>query len=135
VALIVVVCVAAWGLVVFGGHGGSTSTTPRAGHWEGSSPTVAFDITADGQIANWHMTVPYGGSTCGISAGSVPVQSDHTIAWNLSSAQTPSIGELKGTFNGTTVSGTYLITMCSQSVSYVHGEDTDRSWSAEWKSS
>jgi hypothetical protein len=112
---------------------GTQPTKPKVGHWEGSDPTMSFDITDEGQMVNLQMTVPYGGRTCGIYIPSITVQTDYSITIDFTSTETLSIGYIIGVFHGTKASGKYLIKMCSQGVSFVPGEDEDRDWSAEWK--
>lgn len=114
--------------------GGNQPTQPKAGHWEGSDPTISFDITEDGQLTNLQMTVPYGGTTCKLYIPSITVQTDYSFTLDFTSAETLSMGYILGVFHGTKASGKYLIKMCAQSISFVPGEDKDRDWTAEWKS-
>lgn len=117
------------------GPSSANPTKPNVGHWEGSSPEVEFDVTPDGKIVNLYMSIPYGGTTCDISADSFAIQQDYTIDLDLTSTQTLSIGYVNGTFYDTKVTGKYLIEMCGQSISFVPGEDKDRDWTAIWKDS
>jgi len=110
-------------------------TIPKAGHWEGSNPVVSFDITSEGKIINLTISIPYGGSTCNISIAAVAIQPDYTMALDLTSTETLSIGYVNGIFHNVEMSGKYLIKMCGQSISFIPGEDKDRDWSATWKNS
>ena len=42
------------------------SNSPRAGHWEGT-PSVSFDVTADGRILNFKMVADFITSWCTIT--------------------------------------------------------------------
>ncbi len=132
--LIAVVCLAsAWRLGAFDAIGRGTPAAPQAGHWSGSNPALSFDIGADGQMSNVSLDIedlPY--AWCATQAAAISVGSDYTFSSVL--AQEPDNlltfrVELKGTFYGTTASGTYRTLTCGGAVA---GRGSEGRWSAQW---
>jgi hypothetical protein len=124
------------GLVVatllLAGCGGAQG--PKQGHWEGEQPFVSFDVAADGSIASFEMRAPFAASTCNITLDEVAVEGNEFLvdATTISESES-SVGvfTITGNFDGTTVSGTYLVSICGTMISL--GPEP-KPWSAEWKS-
>src|SRR5215208_1324606 len=57
----------------------AVASAPKPGHWEGSKPPVTFDVTSDGRIKNFEMTIPFALDKCIITIDGVPIESDGTF--------------------------------------------------------
>jgi len=108
---------------------------PKQGRWEGEQPSVSFDVTSDGDIANFVMHAPFAASTCDITIDEVTVDGNEFLvdATTISESES-SIGifTITGDFDGTSVSGTYQISVCGTMMSL---NPEANPWSAEWKGS
>jgi tetratricopeptide (TPR) repeat protein len=108
---------------------------PRTGHYEGMRPSVSFDITGDGNIANFALNAPFGASTCNIKIEKIEV-TDSKFVLDVTTADkeqaTIGIFTIKGQIEGTVVTGTHNISFCGRTVAF---NAVDQPWKAEWKSS
>lgn len=108
-----------------------TSAGPQAGHWEGSSPYIAFDITASGTLINFEAGFPFGGSNCHVTvAEEISLAEDGSLV--VQGLDVPWIGDFTGVFDtSTSITGTYWAGFCGNGMSFV---ETRYDWSAEWMS-
>jgi hypothetical protein len=131
--IFVFICVATITLLL-AACGSNGPALPKAGHWEGSNPPVSFDVSIDGYIKNFTMSVLYASDTIDIFFESTAAPADKSVEWDIRSLETLTSGSLNGDFYGTRVSGKYLITMAGQTISLNPRDTEERDWSAEWKS-
>lgn len=108
---------------------------PRSGHYEGTRPFVSFDITDEGNIANFALNAPFAASTCNIKIEKIEVV-DAKFVLNVTTADkeqaTIGIFTIKGQIEGTEASGTHNITFCGRTIAV---GPADQPWKAEWKGS
>jgi hypothetical protein len=131
---------------------------PKPGHWEGR-PSVSFEVTTDGNIRNFSIVVPFGQTTCTLTAEEeFSLGADNTIIFSklgpsldknllelMVALEIPTpvpiktdAGELiemqhiSGKFNSpTTITGTFEVLVCEGEFAFSSGQDDK--WSAEWK--
>jgi hypothetical protein len=102
---------------------------PQAGHWEGTEPSISFDVSSDNTIVNFSATVSFANSFCTIKIPTpAAINSNGTIKMNGDSFNGAVAGAFSGKFtSATTVSGTYWNTLCQGTVLL---DFTERPWSA-----
>jgi photosystem II stability/assembly factor-like uncharacterized protein len=147
---------------------GSASSTPpalvkaRTGHWEGT-PSVSFDVAANGDIQNFKMISFIGTGRCTVDIEEIPAQADGSFAYTALMKEddywpgadraslraknvwpTPVVTEkgpmveyirIGGTLNTpTALSGTFKILVCGNTqILPAEGKGIE-AWSAIWKS-
>lgn len=111
----------------------SKPTQPKAGHWEGSDPDISFDVTVDGNLVNFLMSVPYGASDCDIRIASITLPEQGSLVMDLTSTETLSAGYVTGEFSAEKIAGKYSIEMCNMNISLMPDASEEQDWTAEWK--
>lgn len=102
----------------------------KTGHWEGSNPFVAFDVTEEGKIANFVINAPFSSTTCRITIEQITFSDDEFLVdGKTMNQQTASIGvfTIQGKFSGASVTGTVKVEMCGRTISF---NPTDLPWRA-----
>jgi hypothetical protein len=93
----------------------SVTVLPPPDHYEGSSPSVSFDVTGQ-QVCNFDITVPFGSSSCRIRARSGVCFEivNNSFRIELRYEQLGITDWIDGTFNSnhTNASGNYNVAIC-----------------------
>ncbi len=108
-------------------HEGTFAAKP--GHWEGSNPTVSFDLSKSGAITNFAINVDVVSAVCKLTfQGQASVSANGTLVLGDPTNQT--VPEyLTGTFtSATSLHGNYDISQCGQWVFL----PKQGSWTATW---
>jgi len=131
---------------------------PKPGHWEGH-PSVSFEVTADGNVSNFSMVVPFGQqATCTLTVEEFSLGANDTITssklgppldenflglMSVLGIPTPApiktdageqieIQNISGKFtNSTAIAGTFKVLVCEGE--FAISSDENNEWSAEWK--
>lgn len=114
---------------------------PKVGHWHGSDPSVGFSVGADGNIHDFEMVAPFGGSlsTCTVRVKEIAIDRNGTFSLTI-----PLIENIENRITGeletaNSLTGTYLLKFCtgedgSVSITLTFGEqDPIENWTAEWR--
>ncbi len=113
----------------------SGRSQPKAGHWQGSNPSVSFEVTEDGQITNFVLSAPFVNSTCRLNIIKINVDGSEFLFDAKSGDQqtaTLYIFTLKGAFSSETISGTYEIKTCGRTIAL---QPQEMPWKAAWRDS
>jgi photosystem II stability/assembly factor-like uncharacterized protein len=140
----------------------SALTQAKAGHWEGT-PSVSFDVTANGDIRNFKMISSIGTGRCTVEVNEIPAQADGSFIYTTLIKEdnywpgadraslraknvwpTPVVTDdgpmveairIGGMLNTpTTLSGTFKILVCGNTqILPAEGKGVE-AWSATWKS-
>jgi Tfp pilus assembly protein PilF/photosystem II stability/assembly factor-like uncharacterized protein len=116
---------------------------PQTGHWEGNSNhggyqgTVAFDISADGQIHDFTLDLIFGtGNSCQVASYDVLLQPDGTFSFTFGTPGNMGGNLIQGEFESSTfVAGSFSkhIECISTTGEQINGElSQGASWSAQW---
>jgi sugar lactone lactonase YvrE len=98
------------------------SLGPEPGHYTGT-PSVSFDVTADVQVCNYDITVPFGIGSCRIRPASCAEITDNDFTF--SQAEIGAIYEITGTFDTQTHAlGGYRASMCGDTLILPPSEGT-----------
>ena len=106
---------------------------PAQGHWEGDSPSVSFDMMADGQIRNFQLVGSLPMGTCTITIDELKL--DPSFKFEFGKTDKSSNHVMGSLTNAKTFEGTYKIATCrgaGDQVSVVLNPE-DKNWKAEWK--
>ena len=115
---------------------------PKPGHWEGN-PSVSLDVTADGQVRNYKIIIPFGmpGQTCTLKEDKVVMGPHGEITIGepterIITGTFKSIVSVTGTFTSNmSIGGNYKIAICKSTGDRytVVTPPREGTWSAEWK--
>ncbi|HEX3049117.1 MAG TPA: WD40 repeat domain-containing protein, partial [Aggregatilineaceae bacterium] len=104
---------------------------PKAGRWEGDY--ISFTLNVDGEITQLDMSVPFGGSYCDASFdnpdGHVTASGSLRVSITATDGAQIFIGGFDGRFDSSeSISGTYSVSFCGNTMSF----GGDSSWSSTW---
>ena len=130
VALCGIVCLGllclGFGLVVYERNGGFPASpikipwppignsAPVPGHYEGTDPSVSFDVTAAG-IENFSVTVPFSSGTCTLAPNDpMIIESNGSFSFQTAMGEDSSKPgvSISGKIKGSTVNGNYSLVLC-----------------------
>lgn len=107
---------------------------PKPGHWEGGSPSVSFDVTDQGKIRNFEMSLSWGLKGCSIhQTEDLAIDSSGVFLIGKADAAGKLDGNsIRGSFDSsTTIKGAYAATWFCEN--QVFSSSREGEWKAGWQ--